>query len=254
MFFILSKLLSFLVYPFNWSLLLIISAQLIKNRKARRRLRIGAIVNLIIFSNTAFFQLVTSKWETQYSIPQLSDNQSYNIIVLGGYSNMDEETQQISFNQAADRLLQALPIYYLNNSNRIIITGGTANIYFDETPEADYMLKYLESINIDQSNILIESKSRNTYENAINTGKIIDSLNSTRQNVLITSAFHMPRAKGCFDKLNIEVIPYPTQPLRSLTTLKPIDYFLPSINTLNTWSILIKEWLGITMYWFKSYL
>jgi len=254
MFFILSKILSFLIYPFNWSLLFLITAYFIKRKKLSKSLRIAALINLVFFSNTAIYQSVTSGWEQRYSIPQLTNNQSYNIVVLGGYSSMNEENKQICFNQAADRILQALPLFYQNDSNLLILTGGSANIYFNETPESDYLVKYLHSIQIPEERILIEAKSRNTYENALYTSELLDKQTQPKTVVLVTSAFHMFRAKACFEKQKMNIIPYPTQPMRSLTPLKPTDYFLPSLRTLDSWSILIKEWMGIGVYKLRSYI
>ena len=174
MFFILSKILSFLIYPFNWSLLFFITAHFIKRKKLRKSLRIAAIVNLVFFSNTAIYQSVTSSWEQQYTTPKLSAYQSYNIVVLGGYSSMNEENGQICFNQAADRILQALPLFYQNDSNQLILSGGSANIYFDETPESDYLVEFLHSIQIPEERILVEAKSRNTYENALFTAELLN--------------------------------------------------------------------------------
>nr|WP_319398606.1 YdcF family protein [uncultured Carboxylicivirga sp.] len=239
--------------PFNWALILFIIAQVLKNRRIKKYLRISAFSILLLFSNTAFFQYVCSAWEEQFPIPSLNSDQPYNIVVLGGYSSMNEESQQISFNHAADRLLNALPILFLNPDNKIVLSGGSANIYFDETPESAYIINYLKSINISKDKILVEDKSRNTYENALFTTKLLQDSHLEQPIILVTSAFHMYRANACFNKQGMKVIPYPTQPLRSLTPLKPLDYFTPSLNTLNTWPTLIKEWVGIIIYKIRSY-
>lgn len=254
MFFLLSKILAFLIDPFNWCILLLLIAQIIKHRPLRRKFRWTALIVFIVFSNTALFQWIVASWETKYEQPYINPDLEYNIVVLGGYSSIEEATYQISFSAASDRLLHALPLLYKHDNNRLILSGGSAEIYFEETPESEYIKSFLKSIQIDEDRIVIESKSRNTYENAVQVADLFKSVKDTNSVILITSAFHMYRAKSCFNKQNLNVIPYPVDPLRSTSPLKPKDYFFPSLNTLTTWPILIKEWIGIMVYAIKSYI
>lgn len=253
MFFLLSKVLSFLIHPFNWFILLLLISLFIKTPKLKKRLRLSSLAIFILFSNFGLFQFVCSQWENLYSIPKLDTEQEYNIVVLGGYSSIDEDSRQISFGFGAGRIIQALPLAKLNPKNKLILSGGGANIYFDETPESDYMAPFIQSIGFDSTQVRIENKSRNTHENALYCAQL---LNATGENsiVLVTSSFHMLRAKACFEKQGLKVLPYPTNPLRSLTTLKPTDYFFPSLHALNMWPILIKEWVGIIAYKLKGYI
>ncbi len=253
MFFLLSKILSFLIHPFNWFLLLLIFAQFIKTPKRKKLFRFTSLAIFVIFSNAALFQFVCAKWENNYSIPDISSKQANNIVVLGGYSSINEESRQISFSFGADRILQALPLVQVNSENKLILSGGGSNIYFDETPESEYMAPFLNSIGIDSRQIYIENKSRNTYENALYSFDLL-SEEADSSIILVTSSFHMYRARACFEKQGFKVLPYPTNPLQSVTKLKPGDYFLPSLHALNTWPILIKEWIGIIVYKMKGYI
>src|SRR5690606_7337124 len=98
-------------------------------------------------------------------------------IVLGGIGDIDIRLEKINFNMSGDRLFQTLPLYYSGRIEKIIFTGGSGRIEFPEKREGVFVKKYLQSIHIPDSVMIIESESRNTYENAIFTKKIMDSLN-----------------------------------------------------------------------------
>jgi uncharacterized SAM-binding protein YcdF (DUF218 family) len=66
--------------------------------------------------------------------------------------------------------------------------------------------KYLKSINFPDSALIVESESKNTYENALFTKKMIDSLNLNGSFILVTSAIHMPRAMAVFKKVGFKNI------------------------------------------------
>lgn len=254
MFFILSKFLSFLIHPFSWCILLLIATVIVKNSTFKKRLKLLALLIFILFSNTALFQLIGRTWENQYQRATLSPNNTYNIVVLGGYAGTEEESRKINFNGAADRLLQALPLYYLNPGNKLILSGGTSIIHYDATPESESVENYLQTIHIKKEDILVENQSRNTFENALYVGQLLDSLNISKDVVLVTSASHMNRALGCFKKQGINTITYPANHLTNSNPISFKDYIIPSLATLNTWPILIKEWIGIMTYKLKGFI
>ena len=253
MFFILSKILSFLLSPFNWCVLLLLMQWLIKSKKYKKVLLTSSVSIFIIFSNTFIFQKVISVWETPIESYSMLQNNNSPIVVLGGLSSYDDTNDRIHFNEAADRLFQALPVHINNPNRKLILSGGSAEIYFEERPEADYLKDYLITIGINPNDILFEKSSRNTHENAYQTALLFDSLNLDKDIILITSAFHMKRAQACFKKQGFNVIAYSAHAYTNHQSLKPTDYFMPSLNTLQLWPILIKEWFGILAYQMKGY-
>lgn len=254
MFFFLSKLLSFLISPFLWCILLLVLSQLLKKRMYKKVLRISALGIFLIFSNTAMFNWTITKWEGPIENAGVEINKASNIVILGGYSSINAKSNKILFFQSVDRLLQALPIYHQNPGSKIILSGGSAEIMFEEVPEAIYLKNYLISINIPENDIIVESESRNTNENAIQTKKVLSAINTSGDVILITSAFHMRRAQRCFEKMGINVIPYYSHFLQHTNQLKPGEYFIPSLATLNQWPLLLKEWLGMFMYKINGYI
>ncbi|MBK3519060.1 YdcF family protein [Carboxylicivirga marina] len=254
MFFLLSKILSFLLVPFNWCLLLLSFGLISKNKRKKRTAFIGCIFIFIIFSNTFIYQMVVKRWE--YPVEPLTKDESidYPIIILGGLSSYDNHTERIHFNEATDRLMQGLLLHKANPVRPLIISGGSAEIYFSERPEAKYLYGYLTNIGIESHKIHFETTSRNTFENALNTATLFDSLDIGKEITLVSSAFHMRRAQACFEKQNFKVHPLAAHAFTNHQALKPKDYLLPSLHTLQSWPLLIKEWMGILVYKLKGYL
>jgi uncharacterized SAM-binding protein YcdF (DUF218 family) len=253
MFFLLSKILSFLLIPFNWCIILITLNYVIKNARWKRLSRLSAILIFVFFSNGFIFQKVISAWEYPAESFDQFANQNKAIVVLGGMSSYDDELDRIYFKEASDRLLQGMLLAQKNPALPMIISGGSAEIYFEERPEADYLKEYLNTIGIDEGRVFFEKQSRNTHENAFYSAALFDSLQIDKNIVLITSGFHMARARACFEKQGFEVSPLSAHLYTNHQPLKPMDYFMPSLTTLQLWPILIKEWLGIAVYKMKGY-
>ena len=110
--------------------------------------------------------------------------------------------------------------------------------------------KLINALNIDPRNILFERSSRNTYENALNTGNIIDELQIKKWGI-VTSASHMRRAIATFQKQTPEsrFIPLPVD----FQTANSI-YWGPSNMqaSLDFWRIYIHEIVGYWTYKFMG--
>ena len=102
---------------------------------------------------------------------------------------------------------------------------------------------------IEKGDILIENKSRNTYENAKYTSELLSD--NTENLLLITSSWHMKRADLCFRKFNLNCDKFPTD---YTTKDKQFDLgylFLPNSLSYEKWETLIKEWVGFVVYKIK---
>ena len=105
---------------------------------------------------------------------------------------------------------------------------------------------------VSKKDILIETNSRNTRENAMFSAKIIKEQFPNETPILITSAFHMRRSIGCFKKAEIGVIPLPvdffTKHVRT-----DIRDFIPNGGSFSLWSLLTHECLGLVVYKLLGY-
>jgi uncharacterized SAM-binding protein YcdF (DUF218 family) len=175
-------------------------------------------------------------------------------IILGGIGNIDQRLQKINFGWGADRLFQLLPYYYQGRIKKIIFTGGSGSVEFPKDKEGIFVRKYLKSINIPDSVLLIESESRNTYENAVYTKKMLDSLHLQGPFLLVTSAYHMPRAIAVFKKAGYKnVLPYITNRESGKRRFTPDHLFIPNPDALFSLQLLIHEWVGYIVYKIRGY-
>lgn len=252
MFFIISKILYFLIQPLVWVLLFLIIGLLSKSPTKKKRWLFISLLSAFLFSNEFFYNQVGNRWEN--SIPSnVSSSDTFEVaIVLGGISHYDEEHQLHNFNSSSDRLLALLPLYYEGRIKKILLSGGSGSLTNSEEKEADVLGNYLRSIGIPDSVLLIENRSRNTYENAKYSLELIKE-QQLRGNVLLsTSAMHMSRSYACFKKLGSE--PY-TLPVNFVSNgdFSPDQLFIPQPDIMNKWYWLLHEWLGIISYRFMGY-
>ena len=76
--------------------------------------------------------------------------------------------------------------------------------------EARLLAKVLADCQVPEEDIILEEKARNTYENALYSQKILTKIFPNQTYLLITSAFHTPRALACFRKQQLKVKAFST--------------------------------------------
>ena len=114
--------------------------------------------------------------------------------------------------------------------------------------------KFLVQIGVNEKDIILESQSRNTHENALFSKAIIDSQYPKAHCMLITSAYHLPRAKLCFDKVGLKTLPFPAHFLAARLTESPLTYISPDAEAFLKWSLIVREWLGLLAYKLQKYI
>jgi uncharacterized SAM-binding protein YcdF (DUF218 family) len=127
----------------------------------------------------------------------------------------------------------------------VIVSGG--KIDAEATPEAVIVGRFLADLGVAESKIILEDRSRDTYENAVFTKAVCDR-RAFRQPILLTSAYHMGRSVAAFRKAGLDVTPYPTN-FYSLGH-PPYTFWscLPSPESLKLASAALHEHLGAVFY------
>jgi uncharacterized SAM-binding protein YcdF (DUF218 family) len=255
MFFILSKVLVFLIKPLNWVIALMLYSLFSKKQKRKRQSLIWAITLTLFFSNQLIFNEVIRLWEPK-TIRMDQIEESYDIgILLGGYSssNIIPSEDRHNFNEAGNRFFNAFELYKSGKVKKLLLTGGSGRIMNNEWNEADEMAIFFKKIGIPREDFMIESESRNTHENAVFTAKLLSRKYPNSRCLLITSASHMPRSIGCFSKQKVDFIPFCVNYLSEKRRLSPEYWLLPNRLGFYKWEILIKEWVGYLVYWVRGY-
>jgi len=254
MFFFLSKILGFVFTPLVWVVALLLYSFKTKIESRAKKLRITALVILYVCSNSFIVDELYRQWEPVTADYDLMSTKYEGAIVLGGIGGIDQRLQKINFGWSADRLFQVLPYYYKGRIKKIIFTGGSGSIEFPENKEGVFVKKYLQSIQIPDSALVIESNSKNTYENAVFTKKMLDSLNIKGNFLLVTSAYHLPRAVAVFKKAGFtNITPYETNRVSGVRRFTPDHLLVPSSDALFGLQFLIHEWMGYIIYKIKGY-
>lgn len=166
------------------------------------------------------------------------------IVMLGGGATLDTPNVHglghlSGF--AANRLLTAAQLYHMLHVP-ILISGGKV---LDTTgSEADIAKVILMGLGVPEDQIIAENKSLNTTENAKFTKALLQERGFTKP-ILVTSAFHMKRSVMQFNKVDLGVIPYPTDYQTNVETRFQPHQLWPSAVALVDASLALKEYLGI---------
>jgi uncharacterized SAM-binding protein YcdF (DUF218 family) len=256
MFFIFSKILYFLLKPINWVIALMLLALLSKKQQRKRKVLIAAIILSVFFTNRFLFNQVVRLWEVE-TITADQIKEPFDIgILLGGYSNSHilPRHDRMNFSLRANRFLNAYELYRTGKVKKLLLTGGSGDVLQQQPSEAVLVRDFLVRTGVPAADIILEAGSRNTYENAVNTKKILDGKYAGSSSLLITSAWHQRRAMGCFRKAGVDFVPFSVDCVTEKNRWAPENTLIPDCTGFYLWEFLIKEWVGYIAYWFSGYL
>ncbi len=147
---------------------------------------------------------------TQYLLKPLTIKEDIRqadaIVVLGGGIDRGRYLTLTS----SHRLVRGTQLYYEGMAKKIIFSGGVAPGV--GVAEGAVMAQDAKRLNIPPEDILIEKKSRRTYEQAMEIKKMTEP-RRWRSILLVTSCGHMKRAVHVFEQLGFKVYPAPADPL-----------------------------------------
>ncbi|QKJ30390.1 YdcF family protein [Mucilaginibacter mali] len=250
MYFLLSKILLFLIFPIYWIFVLLLIAAFTKRKKLRKWTSISAVVLMLIFSNTWLCNLFEHIWE--YPAAQLPDNAHYSAaIVLGGFSSQISATDG-RFNAACERFLQAVRLQKTGKVSHIMISGGNGTLNPRQFSEAVWVQGQLKQFGVPDSAIVLETKSRNTLENARFSAEILKTSGLKPPYLLITSGYHMRRALMIFKHAGVDVVPYPCNFSTSNISRPSWLEMVPDMEAITWWNGTIKEEWGYMVNYFMK--
>lgn len=251
MFFILSKVLSLFLMPVTWLVVLLIWAFRTKKSKRKKILLASSIAYTIIIFNMWLAMTLMGWWEL-HEKPKPGKVYDY-AIVLGGMTDLSRK-EGFHFHRGADRLWQVLPLYYQGKVKNIIISGGSGRLFSTSKPEAQRVGEYLNLIQFPDSSLVLEDKSRNTYENALFSAQILGDQKDSVEILLVTSAFHMRRSQGIFLKQNFRFDMLTTDEYYQVSLFTLDDFLFPSADALKIYELLVREMIGYVVYDIVGYI
>jgi uncharacterized SAM-binding protein YcdF (DUF218 family) len=255
MFFEVSKIAGFFASPSNLLVVLgLLGALLMGTRWARygRRVIVVAVLLLAIAGLSPLGNALIFPLEQRFPPWTAGKGEPTGIVVLGG--SIEPATSvgrgTPALNESAERLTVVADLARRFPNARIVFTGGSGRVFGDRPNEAQFAPPLLQSFGIAANRIELESASRNTFENATMTKALVRPEPGQRW-LLVTSAFHMPRAVGCFRRAGFAVEPYPVDWRTSGADdlLSPFEFVSWGLARTD---VAMREWFGLLMYWLSG--
>jgi uncharacterized SAM-binding protein YcdF (DUF218 family) len=206
-FFYLSKYLFALVQP-SLVCLSLVAAGLLLGRKWLAGAGFAALL-VIGFSPLGYMMLLPL--ENRFPRPALEQVASVSgIIILGGFEDTygTKERGVLTLGDGAERLTEGVLWAHRLPRARVVYSGGSATVLEASPSAASAVAEFIVGTGIAAERVVLESRSRNTRENAVMTHDILKPKLGERW-LLVTSAFHMPRAMGVFRAAGFDVIAWP---------------------------------------------
>jgi uncharacterized SAM-binding protein YcdF (DUF218 family) len=252
MFFVLSKVLGFVALPSNFIIclgLLGVLAVVLGWRRIAMPLLVAAAVLFAACGLTPLGRWLMLPLEQRFpATAEAAGPPVDGIVVLGGSidTGVSVARRQPALNEAAERLTVVAALARRYPQARIVFSGGSGALLFDGGSEAPIADALWRSFGIEPARIELERRSRNTHENAVFTRDLVKPGRSERW-LLVTSAYHMPRAIGCFREAGFPVEPFPVD----YRTAGPRDLWRfddRSSDALRRVDAAAREWIGLLAY------
>ncbi|MHA6642223.1 YdcF family protein [Mesorhizobium sp. A623] len=251
MFFILSKIVGFFIQPLNFAILLLF-AGLVATVFGRRRLAAGssaaALAVLALSVWTSLGALMLTPLEDRYPKPALPQAVDGIVVLGGGFEGaINLARGGYELNAGGDRYVEAAILARRFPAAKIVVSGGAGALVLEGESDGDTAPRLLIALGVEQDRLVLETRSRNTYENAVFTREMVTPKPGETW-LLVTSAFHMPRAKALFDKAAFATVPWPVD--YRTTGKEGVSLFADNAaDSLQATTLAIREWVGLFAYW-----
>ncbi|MCE6992996.1 YdcF family protein [Dyadobacter sp. CY323] len=238
-------------------LLMLLTYGLITKNNKRRRMAVGlGLILLLLISNSFLVTKVINWWEPSVvNIETLDTTYDVGILLSGGLiASKKPDAHQPYLGSHGDRVLQTFQLYKAGKIKKILITGTSQKFMMSEGKgETREAAALLVKWGVRATDILFEEKARNTRENALYSARIIRKQFPDQRYLLITSAFHIRRSAGCFDKAGIKTAIFPADFYGGYNKLTFQNGFQPDPNAIADFSTLWHEVVGYMVYKIVGY-
>jgi uncharacterized SAM-binding protein YcdF (DUF218 family) len=251
-FLILSKILDLFLEPLTWALVLLAAGLMARRRRGLADAFVGlALAVVVAFSSEPVARRLMHHAEAS-ARSTFQANLTYDaVIVLGGAVEPapSRAVGSTQMNAAGDRVIRAAELLRNGHARSVLVSGGLIRPQPGEPSEAEQIAARLRDWGIPPDRITLETRSRNTRENAVESARAV-SARGWRRLLLVTSAVHMQRALGCFRAVGLS------------PDALPVDFragdgrgesWLPRAHALDMSTNAIRELAGRLVYWMVGY-
>ena len=246
--YVLNKIVWFFLNPVALPLVGALVGGVLLVRKAPRR-RLGG---WILFASLAFLwfestliclSIVGRPLERPYLATQTVESlpSADAVVVLGGGIGKCDDMAYPDMYDSADRVWHAARLWKAGKAPIVVASG---------VGELGATVPLLLDFGVPREAIVVDDKSRNTYENSRFTERLLleragGATNAAPSVLLVTSAWHMPRACGNFAKTSLRVVPAAADFSAMNARVRHWwDWVAPGADTLMRNNYYFKEWLG----------
>ena len=257
MFSFISKFIPLFLYPLGLTWILLVLAFVLRRKPGWQRAAIILSIALIwIGGNTWVASALERSLEWRYLPPEAFPDVEVIVVLGGGTDAAIYPRSTVEVSGAGDRVIYGAHLYHQAVAPRLLVSGGQVPWVGERAVSSEHMTELLLMLGVPEEAIWQESKSRNTYENALYSYEFLEAQGINRI-VLVTSAFHMPRSVMLFEQRGFEVIPAPTdyhitqqgwERLWEPDFLTQLYNFFPTASNMSSTTHSLKEYLGLLVY------
>jgi uncharacterized SAM-binding protein YcdF (DUF218 family) len=252
MFFFISKVIEVFLIPSNLIALLGLVgllAVIVARQRLGRACIAASVLLLAICGWSPLGPAALMALENRFTKPVIG-RPATGIILLGGAvdTHISSERATLAMNEAGERLTATVDLSRRYPDARIFLSGGASHILGGNANMTESQVAHdiLVSLGVSSQRIKMEERSRNTCENGTESAALIRPQQGDLW-LLVTSAYHMPRAVACFRAAGFEVTPYPVD----YRTRGEAELKRPTTSIavgLAATDLAIHEWLGLLTY------
>ncbi len=229
---------------------------LLRRKKASRREWSIALATLAVIGvlNTpvgAYLALGTLEW----SVPRLEKlpEDTNAIVVLSGgiHRPPTAHGEAVLAEDSIYRCLYAARIYHGNPERIVFLSGGRVESNNYGPTLAAAMKQFISQQGVSESRIVLEEQSSSTHQNAVLTAKLLKAREIDKV-ILVTDAYHLPRATACFESQGVTVVPSASR-FRTEGFVWSVRNCLPRAGATRDFQLALHEWLGIFWYQMRGY-
>jgi uncharacterized SAM-binding protein YcdF (DUF218 family) len=247
-----SKIFWFLVQPLNLAIFLLALSLLVGWFGWRKLGGFSALVSFLILALSAWTSLgalMLHPLEERFQRPPLPDKVAGIIVLGGGFEGAINLVRGgYELNSGGDRFLEAAVLARRYPDAKVAVSGGIGTLVLEGEGDAETAPKLFEALGIPASRLILETESRNTYENVENLRKLVTP-DQDETWLLVTSAYHMPRSIGLFRKAAFPVLPWPVDYRTSGNEGIGVMRDNPA-DSLRTATMAVREWIALIAYKF----
>ena len=242
----LHKILPLIFSPLFFIITLIIFGLILSSKK----ISFAGVAILVIFSMPIVSGKLIAYLESDYELIKPSKVESADaVVVLSGMVKTIQTKNGLDYEwgEAADRIFAGIDLFKLNKAPVLVLTGGKLP-WSIGVPEGEYLRDVAIDLGVPKKDILLTENVENTDQEAKAIKKLL--LLDNPKIILVTSAFHMPRAQLVFEAAGVNVIPFPVDFIIGAQKITFMS-FIPSAGSFASTSFFVREMIGRTYYSLK---